>query len=235
MTEPARTSGALPGPPSAAEPRYWPGVSAIAVPVSVWPAIPAPARCPASPGCVPCPRRYASTAARAVISALSRSGDLVAVPGPEDEVFLAAAASAGRRAAGPGCAGAAALAVVSACPVPGCRLPGTAAGDTGPDRDPGQPWAACQRALGPGGLLAVITAAVRHPGWAGQLIAHARAVGLVYAQHVIALHAPLHGDRLLSPPPPQPCASAASPAETRHLPVHTDLLLFVQPGGARHD
>jgi hypothetical protein len=203
------------------------------VPVTVWPAIPAPARCPASPGQLPCPGRYADAAARAVISALSRPGDLVAVPGPEDKVFLAAAASAGRRATG--CAGTAALAVVTACPLPGCRPPGPAAGDTGKDRDPGLPWAACQRALGPGGLLAVITAAVRNPGWAGQLIAHARAAGLVYAQHVIALHAPIHDDRLLSPPPRQPCASVAGRAETRHLPVHTDLLLFVQPGGARHD
>jgi hypothetical protein len=149
-------------------------------------------------------------------------------------VFLAAAASAGRRAAGSG-AGTAALAVVTACPVPGCRPPGLAADDTGKDRYRGLPWAACQRALCPGGLLAVITAAVRHPGWAGQLIAHARDAGLVYAQHVIVLHAPLHDDRLLSPPAPQPCASAASPAETRHLPVHTDLLLFVNLGGARHD
>jgi hypothetical protein len=169
-----------------------------------------------------------------VISALSHSGDLVAVPGPEDEVFLAAAARAGRRAAISG-AGTAALAVVTSCPAPGCRPPGPAAGDTGPDCDPGLPWAACQRALRPGGLLAVLTAAVRHPGWAGQLIADARAAGLAYTQHVIALHAPLRDDRLLSPPPPQPCASAASPAETRHLPVHTDLLLFVNPGGARHD
>jgi len=231
MTEPARTSGALPGAPSPAGPGDWPGVSAIAVPVSVWPGVPAPERCPASPGQLPCPRRYAGAAARAVISALSLSGDLVAVPGPEDEVFLAAAASAGRRAARCG-VGTAALAVVTACPAPGCRPPAPA-GSGG--ADPGLSWAACQRALGPGGLLAVITAAVRNPGWAGQLIAHARAAGMVYAQHVIALHAPLHDDRLLSPPPLQPCASAASPAETRHLPVHTDLLLFVQPGGARHD
>ena len=193
-----------------ARPRDWPRVSAIAVPVSVWPAIPAPARCPASPGHLPCPRRYTSAAARAVISALSHPGDLVAVPGPEDGVFLAAAASAGRRAATCG-AGTAALAVVTACPVPGCRPPGPAAGDTGPERDPGLPWAACQRGLGPGGLLAVITAAVRHPGWAGQLIAHARAAGLVYAQHVIALHAPIHDDRLLSPPPPQPCCFRGRP------------------------
>jgi hypothetical protein len=234
MAEPAQALAQPPGPCPAARFRDSASATTTAVPVTVWPAIPAPARCPASPGRLPCPRRYTDAAALAVISALSHPGDLVAVPGPEDDVFLAAAASAGRRAARSG-AGAAALAVVTACPVPGCRPPGPAAGDTGPDRDPGLPWAACQRALRPGGLIAVITAAVRNPGWAGQLIAHARAAGLVYAQHVIALHAPIHDDRLLSPPPPQPCASAVGPAETLHLAVHTDLLLFARPGGARHD
>ena len=233
MPEPARALAQPPGPCPAAPFRDSASATTSAVPVSVWPAIPVPARCPASPGQLPCPRRYASTAAQAVISALSHAGDLVAVPGPEDEVFLAAAASAGRRAARSG-AGTAALAVVTACPVPGCQPPGPAAGDAGADRDPGLPWASCQRALRPRGLLVVITAAVRHPGWAGQLIAHARAAGLVYAQHVIALHAPLHDDHLLSPWP-QAAAAPTGPAETRHLPVHTDLLLFVKPRGARHD
>jgi hypothetical protein len=154
------------------------------------------------------------------------------VPGPGDDVFLAAAASAGRRAAGSG-AGTAALGVVSACPAPGCRPPGPAAGDTGRGGDPGLPWAACQRALRPGGLLAVITAAVRHPGWAGQLIAHARAAGLVYAQHVIVLHAALGDDGLLSSSPQ--LAVRVTSAGPLHLPVHTDLLLFARPGGTRHD
>jgi len=234
MAEPARPLAQPSGPRPAVTSGHGAAVTTMAVPVTVWPAIPAPHRCLSSLGQVPCPCRYTSAAARAVISALSRPGDLVTVPGRGDEAFLAAAASTGRRAARSG-AGSAALAVVAACPVPGCRPPGKAADDTGPDRDPGLPWAACQRALRPGGLLAVITAAFRDPGWAGQLIAHARTAGLVYAQHVIALHAPLHDDRLLSPPPPQPCASAASPAQTRHLPVHTDLLLFAQPGGACHD
>lgn len=88
----------------------------------------------------------------------------------------------------------------------------------------------------PGGLLAVITAVVRRPGWAGQLIAQARAAGLVYVQHFVAVHALFGEDRLLSLPVPHPAAqAAASPADTRHLPVHTDLLLFAQPGGPRHD
>jgi hypothetical protein len=129
-------------------------------------------------------------------------------------------------------AGIAALAGLTARPVPGCRpaAPAAAAGT-----DPGLQWVACQRALRPGGLLAVITTTGWHPGWAGQLIAQARAAGLVYAQHIVAVHALFGDDRLLSPPAPQPFDSAASPADTRHLPVHTDLLLFAQPGGPRHD
>ncbi len=54
-----------------------------------------------------------------MISALWRPGDLVAAPGRGDEVFLAAATRAGRRAAGPaehGATGAADLAVICACP-----------------------------------------------------------------------------------------------------------------------
>jgi hypothetical protein len=170
-----------------------------------------------------------------VISALSRPGDLIAAPAPGDEAFLAAAASTGRRAAG-SAAGTAALAVVTACPVPDCRPHGPAADGSGGDTDPHLPWAACRRALRPGGMLAVITAAVQQPRWAIQVIAHARAAGLVYVQHVVALHAALCEDRLLSPCAPLPgSAPAASPGQLTHLPVHTDLLLFVQPGGTRHD
>ena len=126
--------------------------------------------------------------------------------------------------------------MICACPAPGCREPGPAAGRSGGGTGPGLPWAACKRVLRPGGLLAVITTTVRRPGWAGQLIAHARSAGLVYVQHVVAVHAALGEDRLLSPPVPHPAAQAvASPADTRHLPVHTDLLLFGQPGDTSHD
>ena len=155
MAEPARAPGSSPGRPSIASSPAGAAVTTIAVPVTVWPAIPAPARCPASPGHLPCPRRYTSAAAQAVIGALSRPGDLVAAPRPGDEAFLAAAARAGRRAAGPDVpppgghygdgTGAAALAVVTACPAPWCRPPAPAGAD---GTDPGLPWAACQRVLG---------------------------------------------------------------------------------------
>jgi hypothetical protein len=233
MTEPAPAPGSSPGPPWAASSPAGAAVTTIAVPVTVWPATPAPGRCPASPGQAPCPRRYTSAAAHAVIRALSRPGDLVAAPRPGDEVFLAAAAGAGRRSAGHGGSSLAALGVVSACPEPACRPPGLVAGDANGGGDPGLPWPACQRVLRPGGLLAVITAAVWRPGWSGQLIAHARAAGLMYVQHVIVLHAALGDDRLLSSWPQ--LAARATPADSLHLPVHTDLLLFAQPGGPRHD
>jgi hypothetical protein len=188
-------------------------------------------------------------AAAAVIGALSRPGDLVAVPLPGDAVFKAAAAAAARRVTSPaapqcprrgaapacgpalacslaplratGSARLVALAVVTDCS--GCGQ-GAA---TGPLL-----YAACRRLLRPGGLLAVVTSAARDPGRAGRVIADARAAGLVYAQHVIAVHAPVDGDRLTSPWPRQ---GAGTASDLTHLPVHTDLLLFARPEGTRHD
>jgi hypothetical protein len=198
-----------------------------------------------------------------VIAALSRPGDLIAVPGPHDGAFLAAAAQAGRRvtglpgsvrgrprqAAAPdrdpgtpmppagGLLGCAALAVLCCCPAPGCPPPGPAgpAGACRPAAEPdpglGLLCAACQRALRPGGLLVVVTSTAGRPGWAGQVTAHARAAGLVYAQHIVAVHAPISGDRLLSPAlVPGARAVGSALAHTSHLTVHTDLLVFVQPG-----
>lgn len=205
------------------------------VPLSIWSAIPEPGRCPASAEPVPCPRCYTAAAAAAVIAALSRPGDLVAIPGPGEGAFLAGAAQAGRCAVGASRgAGRAALAIITCCPVPGCTPSGSAgnAGTADADAaraDPELLFGVCQRALRPGGLLAVVTTTARHPGWAGEVTAHARAAGLIYAQHIIALHAPISGDRLLSPWPQRGGRAAAS-----HLPAHTDLLLLTQPGGPRH-
>ena len=225
------------------------------VPVSVWPSVPVPGACPASPGRVPCPRRYTAEAAAAVITALSRPGELVAVPLPDDAVLAAAAAAhrvtcasgtcsrhARRSAPGrdpglrPGCqaamcghGGRAALAVVTACP--GC---GHSAVGSGGSDGPDLPYGAFRRLLRPGGLLAIITAEARHPGHAGQVIARARAAGLAYTQHVIAVHAPVTGDRLTSPWPQQE-AHGHEPVPDHdpvHVPVHTDLLLFTRRQGA---
>ena len=126
-------------------------------------------------------------------------------------------------------AGQAALAITAACATPGCPPPGPGGAD--PGTEPGVLYAACQRMLRPGGLLTVVTAAARQPGGPGQVIAHARAAGLIYSQHIIALHAPIRGSRLRSPG-----ASALAGAVTgRHLPAHSDLLVFAAPGGPDHD
>ena len=133
--------------------------------------------------------------------------------------------------------GQAALAVTAACATPGCPPPAPA-GDSGggPDTDPGLLYAACQRVLRPGGLLVAITSAVRQPGHPGELIACARAAGLIYTQHIIALHAPIRGSRLTIPADDalslRPDTAATAPV---NLPIHSDLLLFAAPGGPRHD
>jgi hypothetical protein len=134
-------------------------------------------------------------------------------------------------------AGQAALAITAACATPGCPPPGPGSSGAGHGADPGVLYAACQRVLRPGGLLTVITAAAREPGWPGEVIAHARAAGLVYTQHIIAVHAAIRGSRLHLPPAPDtpalhpPPGAVASP----HLPAHSDLLVFANPGGPRHD
>ena len=262
-----------PAPPGAAPPLAFSAGTRAGVPLSIWPDVPAPGHCPASPGQAPCPRRLAARAAAMVITAFSRPGDLVVIPGPGTGAFLAAAAGTGRRALGlpatprhtrdlaalldrdldpavrplarlrPGgpatllegsCreAGQAALAITAACATPGCPPPGPDNGDAGPGADPGVLYAACQRVLLPGGLLTVITAAARQPGWPGEVIAHARAAGLIYTQHIIALHAPIRGSRLHPPAPgaPAPGAHLAAVAGL-HLPAHSDLLVFATPGG----
>jgi hypothetical protein len=244
------------------------------VPVSVWPGVPAPARCPASAQPVPCPQRLSVQAGVHVITAFSRPGDLVVIPEPGTGTLLVAAAAAGRRTLGlvpatghrhdlatrldhdlgPACralarlspggprhllhaasldTGQATLAITVACATPGCPPPGGAAGAS-PDRaapgaDPGLLYAACQRVLAPGGLLVIITNAACQPGHPGGLIAHARAAGLVYTQHIIAVHARIRGSHLITAlaGPPGP---AAGPA--RHVPIHTDLLVFTE-GGSR--
>jgi len=130
-------------------------------------------------------------------------------------------------------AGQAALAVVTVCATPGCPPPEafrsvTAAG-------PAVVFAACHRVLAPGGLLAVVTNAACHPGHAGDVTASARAAGLVYTQHIIAVHAAISGGRLHVPV----TASARPPGGRHpggpHRPIHSDILLYRRPGGPRHD
>ena len=86
-------------------------------------------------------------------------------------------------------------------------------------------YAACQRVLTPGGILAVVTAS-RAPGGqpadlAGHAVAAARAAGLVYAQHIVLVHAAIDGDHLA------PAAAASSRAGGTQ--IHSDLLVFTKP------
>jgi hypothetical protein len=223
------------------------------VPLSIWPGLPAPGSAP--PG-LPCGGPVTIPAAGQIITAFSRPGDLVtAVDG--SPAVLEAAAAAGRpvlglipalggqalaglrarldpavrlRPGGPALlltpgdpdAGQAALAVA------GCHGPGCCAAP-----DPGGYgtvlYAACERLLRPGGILAVITASPAPDGppaglAGGTVVAAARAAGLGYAQHIVLVHAAISGDRL------DPGPAALSPAGGR---IHSDLQVFTKPQGAR--
>ena len=70
-----------------------------------------------------------------------------------------------------------------------------------PRRAGGVLYAACERVLRPGGVLAVITASPAGPAGCATTrrrasVAAARAAGLVYAQHIVLVHAAIDGDRL---------------------------------------
>jgi hypothetical protein len=195
------------------------------VPLSVWPGLPAP-------GCAssgqPCGGPVTAAAAARVIESFSRPGDLV-IPIDGSPAVTGAAAAAGRAvlrlapgigpaqllAPGDPDAGTADL-VITGGHGPGC-CPGTE-----PD-DGGLLYAACERVLRPGGVLAVITASPGPGGeagdMAGAIVAAARAAGLAYAQHIVLVHAAIDGDRL-------------APAGPGGLPggrVHSDLLVFSRP------
>ena len=201
------------------------------LPLSVWPGVPGPG-CPApGPDLPPCP----GAGALPVITAFSRPGDLVAVPGAGCAALAAAAARTGRRvlgiAASPGgqpggasCAAGQAALAVTVFLRRRCRRGGAAAGET-------VLYAACQRVLRPGGVLAVI-AGRPAPGQIPDLshaVACARAAGLVYAQHIVLLHAALDGGQL-RPFPGQHAASCPreGPPGAR---IHADLLVLTKPGG----
>ena len=91
-------------------------------------------------------------------------------------------------------------------------------------------YAAGQRVLASGGILAVITASNTpgddRPGdLAGHVIAAARGAGLIYAQHVVLVHAAIRDDHL--DPDPSPAGPTAQPGGSR---IHSDLLVFTKPG-----
>jgi len=247
------------------------GGPGIGVPVSIWPHAPVPGSGSGpGPGCASCAGRASGPDAAQIITAFSRPGELVVIPGARDGVLLAAAAAAGRRVLGLA-RGPRSCQRVLACLGgldPRLRLlaevrPGgpdllleagnpeagqaalaiTGGGEPAPPRacpderaaGPGVLYAACQRVLRPGGVLAVITASTPGAGGLrddpGEVITRARAAGLVYAQHIVALHAPISGSQITPAP-----GGAARPGEVAglaavHARAHSDFLVFTQPGG----
>ena len=223
----AAVTGSAPPPEPGACP--WPVTAGrTGLPLSVWPGVPGPG-CPApGPACLPCP----GAGAVPVIAAFSRPGDLVAVPGAGCPALAAAAARTGRRiadiadpggqAGGASCPpGQAALAVAvfsGALPAGGAAACQTAL------------YPACQRALRPGGILAII-AGRPAPGQIPDLahaVASARAAGLVYAQHIVLIHAAADGAQLRPFPGQHAACPGGGPPGTR---IHADLLVLTKPGG----
>jgi hypothetical protein len=201
------------------------------LPLSVWPGVPEPGCLAPDPDLPPCP----GAGAVPVIAAFSRPGDMVAVARAGCAALAAAAAGTGRRvlgiAATPGdqpgrascAAGQAALAITVFSG--GLQAAGEGACET-------VVYAACQRVLRPGGVLAVI-AGRPAPGQIPDLshaVASARAAGLIYAQHIILLHAAIHGGQL-RPFPGQPAASCPRQGPPPGARIHADLLVLTKPGG----
>jgi hypothetical protein len=121
-------------------------------------------------------------------------------------------------------AGQAAL-VITGCHNPGCPAVAGEAAQPGA----GLLYAACQRVLAPGGVLAIIppspAAGGRLADLPGQVTAAARAAGLIYAQHIVLVHAAIHGGQLT--PLPAVTGPALLPGGHR---IHSDLLILTKPG-----
>jgi hypothetical protein len=248
MTQPFHPAGdgqlAAPTPGAAAAGSRAAGPAGPGVPLSIWPGLPAHDTRDSQW----CGGPVTTAAARRVIDAFSLPGDLVAIAGGSQAVAEAAAAARRRVlavTASPGparqrpgvpaalpppadpAAGTAGLAIAG-WRGPGCCGPRPASANEQPG--PGPAFAACERALRPGGVLAVLTSPAAPggtlTGTAGSLVAAARAAGLVYAQHIVLVRADIDGDRLTP--------ADAGPAVTGDRPAHDDLLLFTKPGeGAR--
>jgi hypothetical protein len=238
-------------------------------PVSIWPHAPVPGSGPGpGPGCAlcaSCTGRGSGPDTAQIITAFSRPGELVVIPGARDGALVAAAAAAGRRVLGlaPGPRSRqrvlAALGGVDprARPLAEVRPGGPALLLEAGNPDAGQAalaitgapsrprpalvsllpirvYAACQRVLRPGGVLAVITASTPHPGGLrddpGEVISRARAAGLIYAQHIVALHAPITGSQITPAPGGAARPGEGAGPEAVHVRTHSDFLVFTQPG-----
>jgi hypothetical protein len=95
-----------------------------------------------------------------------------------------------------------------------------------------QTWRA---ALRPGGhLLAALTVSDWGGNHASTVITAARAAGLLYHQHLLALRGPLpEGEPRAEPD--TAASTAPQLIDGRHVPTHTHLLMFATPGGEDRD
>jgi modification methylase len=94
-------------------------------------------------------------------------------------------------------------------------------------------YAACAKVLRPGGLLVTVTRNPRPQGrlfdLAAATVQLAQQAGLVYLQHVIALHAAIRDGRLVAPPSLRQrinTRNARARGVPVHLPIHEDILVF---------
>ncbi|MGC0316956.1 hypothetical protein [Kitasatospora acidiphila] len=94
---------------------------------------------------------------------------------------------------------------------------------------------ACAQALEPDGVLVVTSRQSMGQDTAGYLVAHARASGLVYLQHIVAAEATASDGRLIPATPAsvrhrQDCVCHHSqPRPGRHNVIHNDLFAFIKP------
>ena len=217
------------GTASAKAPSRPPGSAGPGVPLSVRAGLPVP---PGSADGPPCGGSVTRAAATHIIESFTGYRDLVVTIG-ELPTAAQAASEAGRAVAvlapgrdrgplsEPG-AGQAALAITGYCGTGCCALAGLG------DDSGGLLYAACEKALRPGGVLAVLIAgpgADEHCALAGNAVAAARAASLVYVQHIALVHAVIDGDHL--DPGPVPGTADA----TGTLRAHSDLLIFTKPDG----
>ena len=251
MTQPSENAGSGLAPATTAPGSRAAGGTGPGVPLSIWPGLPGPG----GPGDgLPCGGPVTTVAARRVIDTFSVPGDLVAAGGGCSPAVAEAAAAAGRRVLVlvPGGSGGYPLTVPypvarlrpggpalvlapgnpvtgqAALAVAGCCSPGCCAASGQDGQDIGLLFAACERVLRPGGVLAVIAGPADGATFndtAGNVVAAARAAGLVYTQHIVLVRAEIDGDRLV---PAAPRTGAAAPGGS---PVHDDLLVFTKPGG----
>src|SRR6266566_8143658 len=171
MTQPFNPAGdglpAGPAPATTVAGSRAAGGTGPGVPLSIWPGLPGPV---GTRDGLPYGGPVTVAAARRVIDAFSLPGDLVAAAGAGLPAVTEAAAAAGRPVLGLGPGPAPVLrrpGGPAALPPPGDPAAGTAglavAGCCGqepggePAEDPGPVFAACERVLRPGGVLAVIT------------------------------------------------------------------------------